>query len=227
MNHKVKKNTMKNKVFFTIDLLKGQGVPPKSGPAGVAIGAITALVPVIFVIAILGSYLNHEVLVSVKQREIVVLKEKTNKLSDAVENQRKLEQEKFQYGLCISEVNSSIDKYTQWSPVLTTLVENMPGTVVLTELSVKQDSVETEVPKPDDPTKKIKINVPVNKLSLCVSDQGQGNCDEAVRTFRDRLRSSPLLGPMLAKIDVSHRTDNLGGKDIVFYEIHCLFKPEL
>jgi Tfp pilus assembly protein PilN len=227
MNPEVKKITMKNEVLFTIDLLKGQGIPPKSGPAGMAIGAITALVPVMIVIAILGSYLNQEALVSIKQREIVILEKKIDQLSGAVESQQELEREKIHYGLCISEVNSSIGKYTQWSPVLTTLLENMPGSVVLTELSVKEDSVEKEVPKPDDPKKKIMINVPVNKLSLSVSDQGQGNCDEAVREFRDRLRSSPLLGPMLAKIDVSNRTENVEGKDITVFELSCLFKPEL
>jgi len=223
----VKNITNHSKVIFTIDLLKGQGIPPKSGPAGITIAVITAVVPVIFAIVIFGLHSHKKVIMSIQQQEVVKLEAEIAELSAAVENQKALEREKIHYGVCISEVNSSIEKCTQWSPVLTTLIDNMPGSVVLTNLKVEQDSVEKEVSKPDDPKKKIKINVPVNRLWLSVSDNGQGNCDEAVRKFRDRLRSSPLLGPMLASINVSHRTDKLEGKEIVFYEISCLFNPEL
>ena len=52
MNPEVKNITTRNEVLFTIDLLKGQGIPPKSGPAGIAIAVVTAIVPVIFVIMI-------------------------------------------------------------------------------------------------------------------------------------------------------------------------------
>ena len=226
MNSEVK-NITKNKVLFTIDLLKGQGIPPRSGPAGIAIAVVTAIVPIIFVIMIFGFRSHDQVMMSIQQQEIITLEAKTDELSNAVESQRALEMQKIHYGSCISEVNASIDKYTQWSPVLTELIENMPGSVVLAELKVVRDSVEKEVPKPDDPKKKIKIMVEVNKLVLSVSDQGQGNCDEVVRNFRDSLGSSDLLGPMLAKIDVARRTENFEGKDKVFYEISCLFKTGL
>lgn len=226
MNPEANKTTTRPETLFTIDLLKGRGIPVKSGPAGIAITAVTAIVPVILVIMIFGFRSQDKVMMSLQKQKIKSLEQKINRLSNAVENQRVLEQEKIQASQCISEVNSLIGKYTPWSPILTTIIENMPGTVVLTDLSVKLDSVEKEVPKPDEPNKKIKINVPVNKLSLTISDQGRGNCDEAVRDFQDRLRSSPVLGSMLAKIDVSQKTDNVEGKAVVSYTIDCLFKPE-
>ena len=222
----MKNITNHTNILFTIDLLKGLGIPPKSGPADITIAVITAIVPVVFAIVIFGFHSHNKVTMSIQRQEAVTLEAKTGELSGAVENQKALEMEKVYYGLCISEVNSSIEKNTQWSSVLTELIENMPGSVVLTDMKVEQDSVEKEVPKPDDPSKKIMINVPVNKLLLSVSDNGRGNCDEEVRKFRDFLRSSPLLGPMLANIDVSHRTEKLEGKIIVFYEINCLFNPE-
>lgn len=227
MNPETKKNTTSNETLFTIDLLKGQGIPPKSGPAGIAIAAVATIAPVILVIMIFGFRSHDNVMTSIQKQEVITLEEKINRLSIAVENQRALELEKVHYGICISEVKGLIDDYTQWSPVLTELIKNMPGSVILSELKVEQDSVEKEVPKPDDPEKKIKINVPVNKLVLSVSNQGRGNCDEEIRKFRDKLLSSELLRPMLAKIDVSHRTEDNDGTDTVFYEISCLFKPEI
>ena len=46
------------KTVFTIDLLKGGGVPFKSGPAGVVLAVITAAVPVVVAIT-LGLSLIH------------------------------------------------------------------------------------------------------------------------------------------------------------------------
>ena len=45
--------------MFTIDLLKGQGIPIKSRPTGIAISAAAVAVPVIIAIVMLGFYLRN------------------------------------------------------------------------------------------------------------------------------------------------------------------------
>lgn len=213
--------------MFKIDLLKGQGVPPKRGPGGIAIVAVTVTMPVIVAIAMFGSYLHSKIVVSIKQQEIVRWEAEVDKLSNAVELQKALEKEKIVYGACLSEVKSSINRHTQWSPVLTTLIKDMPESVVLTEAGVEYDSVKRQVPKKDDPKKMIEIDVPVKTLRLRVCGGPRGNCDEAVKAFRDRLRSSALLGPRLENIGVSQKSETLEGRDVVSYEINCVFKPGL
>jgi len=108
-----------------------------------------------------------------------------------------------------------------------TLVENIPDSVVLTSLEVKQRSVKRKVPQKDDPKKMINISVPVRTLHISVCGSPQINCDEAVRDFGDRLRSSALLGPKLEDIRVSQGFDTLQNQDVVSYEIDCIFKPGL
>jgi len=130
------KNRAKNNVF-TIDLLNGQGVPFRNGPVDIALAVISAAVPIVIAIVIVGLYTHNKITVSQKQKEITTLAEKIDGFSDAVEQQKKLEMEKIHYGVCLSEVKSSIEKFSQWSPVLTTLVENMPNSVVLTKLEVE------------------------------------------------------------------------------------------
>ena len=213
--------------MFTIDLLKGQGIPMKSSPGGIAIAAVTVAVPMTIAIIMFGFYLNNMTHVSIKEQEIVRCQAEIDKLSGAVELQDSLEKEKIVYGNCLSEVKSSISKYIQWSPVLVTIVENMPDSVRLTALELKQNSVRKKVPKKDNPEEMIEKNVPVRILQMSVSGSPGYDCDKVVRDFRNHLRSSAFLGPKLEDIEVSQESEKLEGRDVASYEIECVFKTRL
>ena len=75
--------------------------------------------------------------------------------------------------------------------------------------------------------KKVKIDVPVTKLILLVSNQGQGDSDEEVKSFRDRLYASSVLGSKLQDIAFSRSSEKNDGKEKVSYQIECMFKTEL
>ena len=212
---------------FKIDLLKWQGVPFRNGPVDIALAVVSVVVPIVLVITIVGLYMHNKVVISQKQKEITTLTGKTDKLSDAVEQQKRLEMEKIHYGVCLSEVKSSIEKFSQWSPILTTLVENMPNSVVLTKLEVEQDTVKKKVPGKDDPDIMEEIDTFVTTMRVTVSDSSLSNSDEAVKEFRDYLCSSALLGPRLDKVGVSKESGTLEGEDVVYYLIDCVFKAEL
>jgi hypothetical protein len=212
------------KTTFTIDLLKGEGIPFRSGPAGVAFAVITAVVPIVIAIAFGGTYFHNNVIIALKAKEIAAMEKKIDGLSDAIEQQKALEREKLHYDICLSEVQSTLGKFNQWSPVLTTLVENMPHSVILTELEVKQDTVKKKVPKKDDPSKMVEISVPVTTMRVTVSDSSRTDSDLAVKEFRDHLCSSEVLGPNLEKVDVSKESGTLDGQDIVYYMIDCVFR---
>lgn len=211
--------------MFTIDLLKGQAVPLKSKPGSLAIIVISAAIPIAIAAGMLSFYQRNKIVVSMKEQEIAKCQAEIDKLSDAVELQKALEKKKTTYGSCLSEVRSSIKRHTQWSPVLTTLMENIPDSVVLNTLAVDHDTVKRKVPKEDDPDKMVDIDVLVRILRLSVSGGQQTNSDEAVRDFRDRIRTSAFLGPRLEKIGVSQKSETLDGQDVVSYEISCVLKP--
>lgn len=212
--------------MFTIDLLKGQCIPIKSRPESVAVTAVTFAVPVIIAIVMFGFYLSNGVVISVQKQRIVNYEANIDKLSDATELQKSFEQEKKAIGSCLSEVSSAIGRHTQWSPILVTMVKNMPDSMVLTKLEVKEHSVRRKVPKRNDPGKMVDISVPVRTLQMSISGSPQYDCDRAVRDFRNSLRSSSLLGPKLEDIRVSQKSDTLEGQSVVSYEIDCIFKPE-
>lgn len=211
--------------MFTIDLLKGRGVPRKSSAGSVATVAAAAFVPVVIAIAMFGLYMRNKVVISVQASTITNYEAKTRKLSDAVKQQKAFEEEIKTYNNYLTEVSNNLDRHTQWSPVLVTVVENLPDSVVLTSLEVKQRSVRQKVPKKDDPKIMIDISVPVRNLLMTVSGMPESNSDEEIREFSDQLRSSDLLGPKLENVRISQGVGKLGNKEIVSYQINCMFKP--
>ena len=211
--------------MYTIDLLKGQAIPLKSKPGSFAIIVISAAIPVTIAVGMLSIYQRNTIVVSAKAQEITKCQEEIDKLSDAVELQKALEKKKTAYSTCLSEVNSAIKSHTQWSPVLTTLMENIPDSVVLNTLAVEHETVKKKVPKEDNPKKMVDIDVLVRIVRLTVSGGQKSNCDDAVRDFRDRIQASAFLGPKLEKIEVSQESETLDGQDVVSYEISCVLKP--
>ena len=213
--------------MFTIDLLNGQGIPKRSRPAGMAVAAITIAVPAIAAIAMFTCYLHNATVMSIKKQAIAGYQAKLNKLSDAVKMYKSLEQEKSLYMSCLSEVKSSIVNHTQWSGILTTIVENLPDAVVLTKLEVTQQHAKRKVPKKDDPKKTIDVTVPIKTLKMNLAANPGSNCDEAVRDFRNRLLNLPALQQMLKSINVSQTSGTLGDRQVICYEIDCIFNPPL
>jgi Tfp pilus assembly protein PilN len=213
--------------MFTIDLLKGRGIPAKSRPRNIVVAAVTVMVPIIIAIAMFGFFLHNRIIISIKKNTIGNYETRISRLSDAIEMQKSLEEEKNAYGNCLSEVSSSLARHTQWSPVLVTLVKNMPESVILTALNVKQRSTRIKVRKKNDPTKMIDVFVPVRTLQMTVAGRPQYNCDEAIRDFSELLRSSSLLGPKLENIRISQGLSKLKDQEVVSYQIDCIFKPGL
>jgi len=229
--------------MFTIDLLKGQGIPIKSRPGGMAISGVSIAVPLIIATIMFSSYVRNRIIISIQKRGITSFKTRTEKLSDVINQHKSLEKEKSLYNSCLSELRSSISRHTQWSPILVTIVQNVPDQVILTGLEVKRRFIRRKIPQTcgelaeskDDSKKQVEgprsagthINVPVSTLTLTVVAVPQSDCDQAVRDFRQRLLNSDLLGPKLENINVSQDSDTFDGQNVVSYQIDCLFKPAL
>jgi len=213
--------------MFTIDLLKGQGVPIRSGPEGIVVVAVTLVVPVVVAIVMLGCYLRSSIVMSIQKQDILNYETKIEELVDAVQLQKSFEQEKSQINNCLSEVASSIGNHTQWSPIVAEVVKNMPDSMCMTKLRIERRFVKKQVPSKDNPLNMVEITVPARTLQIGVCALLHSDSSVAIRDFRDSLRASPLLQPELENIRVSQKAGKLDDKDVVSYEINCDFKEGL
>ncbi len=214
--------------MFTIDLLKGQGLPVRTRPQGVAIFVTTFTVPVLVAILMVGYHVRNGVIISIQKQKVATFEAQTRRLADALKLKESCEKDKSAINSCLMDVSTSIRRHIQWSPVLVTLAENLPDSVVLTSLEVKQHSIRRKVAVKGDPEKKVDTSVPVRTLKMRVNGNPSYNCDLEVRAFRDRLRASKVLGQMLEDVVIaSQGHETLDGHDVVCYDMECVFKPEL
>jgi len=213
--------------MFTIDLLKGAGLPEKGKARNMALAAAASAVPLVAAIAMFSVYLQGEIDISIQSGKIARWKASTDTLSDAVARQKELEREKALYGAYTAEVEDAMGRHTQWSPILATVASNMPESVVLTALEVKKHAVRMKVTTKEDPEKTRDVSVPVPTLRMNLAATPQPDGDKDVKDFRSRLLASALLGSRLEDITVSQKADKLNGLEVVSYEINCLFKPKL
>ena len=220
-------NNKTNTTMFTIDMLKGKALPIKIKPFGIVMAVVTSAIPVLIIVIIIGLHIHSRVITSIKANELDAMEAKVENLSDAVTLQKSLEKQKMYFTVCISEIKSTINKFTQWSPILTALVENMPNSVVLTDLEIKHKSTRIKVPDKNDPTKLVDKDIPVTTIRLIVSDIQQSNNDKAVQDFKDSICSSSVIGPRLDKITVSRESEIGRERNVVKYMIDCVFKAQI
>jgi Tfp pilus assembly protein PilN len=212
--------------MFTIDLLKGQGRPVRTKPQGVALFVTTFAVPVLVAILTVGYYVRNEVIISVQKQNITSFEAQTQRLADDWKLKESAEKEKSAVNKCLADVSTSIHRHVQWSPVLVAVVENLPDSVVLKGLEIRQQTLEREATVKSDSDKKTDTSIRVRTLKMRVSGNPNYDCDLEVRKFRDRLRTSDFLGPKLKDIViVSQGHDVLDGRDVITYDIDCVFKP--
>jgi len=212
--------------MFTIDLLKGRGKPLQRKPQYLVISAVTFLVPVVIAIIMLGCYLSTSMAMTIQKEELNNYQSKIDNLAEAVAAYRAFEKEKNSIEGCLAEVPKSIGQYTQWSPVLVEIVKNIPGSVVLTRLEVRERAIRKKIPKKNKPGEMTDTIVSVRTLRIDICGSPDADCDQAVKDFRQALRYSALLGPRLEDVIVSQKHDKLKGSEVVSYTIECVFKAE-
>jgi len=213
--------------MFTIDLLNGRGIPIKRKPEAVFAAATASIVPAVLAITLLSIFLINRVQTSIAHRQIAHYENEISQLSDALQLKESYENQKSEIKNTLSEVSSSIFRHAQWSPVLVAIVKNIPDSMILSELAVKQRFTRKKIPQKGDPEQKIDISVPLRTLHINLTGDASRNFDKEVRAFRDRLWELDSLKSKLENIRVSQEYDTTDDHNTVSYQIDCVFKPAL
>ena len=213
--------------MFTIDLLKGQGVPIRTKPQGVAIFVATFAVPALVAILMAGYYFQKKVVIEVTKQKIADYENQTKQLADAIKLKESFEKDKSSVNACMADISSILKGHFQWTPVLVDIAKNLPDSVIITNLEVKRSTVKKK-PDKNQKDKKGDTSVSIRTLKMRVAAKPAAASDLEVRVFRDKLRSSDVIGTRIDDIIIASQVrDTLDGQDVICYDIDCLFKPGL
>jgi len=210
--------------MFTIDLLKGQGIPARSRPEGIIATAVTVVFPVVIAITMLGIYLSNRVVINIQERELAGYEKKIAGLSEAMRAHKSYEQQK---GTIRQRISEAIETHEQWSDILVTVVENMPDSLVLERMAVESRTTKVKVQDKKNPKKKSDKSVSIRTLYMTLGGAAGEASDREVQAFRDKLRVSSVLGPKLEDVPVSQQVGMVDDREVITYEMKCIFRPQI
>ncbi len=197
--------------MHNIDLLKGQGIPPKATTSGIIILTVMVVVPILVAAGMLDWYLQTRIDVGMMQQKIVTARETIAAHTSDVKQKRSLEQEIKLVNSKLSEVSRTLDIFVQWTPVLVTLVENMPGPMIMRDLTALSQSTRRTARRNTDPNKPLIIPIPERRLVMNISGSKPGSYYQTVRKYQEHLNNSTVLKPKIK--DIVPSTEAATGND--------------
>ncbi len=210
--------------MHTIDLLRGEGIPPKATFGTVCLAGLIVAVPFLAGAAMAGWFVQNLITVGIDQRAIARAEQTIERYKGDLAAKEKMEQRQAGVNVKLAEVKSCLDGYVQWSPVLATLAENMPEGMVMSRLAAETRQSRQTVTKPNDPNRPANVTINKRVLVLELAGIAGGNYDTAVRAYGDRLKNSAALGPRLESVVPSQKPGEFGDAKTVIHTMELVFK---
>jgi hypothetical protein len=206
--------------MHTIDLLRGQGIPAKTTLGSLLMIIVIIAVPILAAAWMVDRYIQDETDIGIKLQAISKQQETIEQFADAVKLKETVLNQQKAMSSKLSEVSSYIGRHIQWSPVLITLVENMPRGMVMNALRADSTIERQRAAGENEPKATIK-----RKLVIDISGTERRDYNDDIDKYSKRLKSSPELGPKLEKIEFAQKPGTSGDINTVSYTMNLMFKP--
>jgi len=211
--------------MFTIDLLKGKGVPVQLKPAMIAIGSIPFVVPVLAAVVLVCFYGGTFMRIASARSEIAPLDKKILEHLPEVKFARKINTGISNTNKDLNEVAVAIKQFCQFSGILETLSEELPDSILFKEIKITGVKKKMKLPDPKDSSKKIERRFMKRIMRIDVCGIPSRRTDVAVREYIKWLQEPKALGSLIERIGiVSEEDGKLNEKAVTLYGIECRFK---
>ncbi|MBN2511560.1 MAG: hypothetical protein JXB18_01355 [Sedimentisphaerales bacterium] len=213
-------------MMFTIDLLKGAGLPKKSRPIVVAIAMVPLLIPLMGTVVLAACWQHNRTLMQTQQKIIDDNQVKINASADDLTYYTQANSRIFALRQQLEDVDLGLQYRIQISDILKALTESLPDNLVLTRLDLNRTDQQKK--ETDQATGNVKQTLVIQrKLRLEVGGVFQDQIDASAEEYIQKLRSNESLSDTIETIQIVARNNgHLDGQNCAFYEIECLLKEQ-
>jgi hypothetical protein len=212
--------------MFSIDLLKGKGLPQKTNLKRAALKAAVLLVPVLAVTAFAVSYEHDRVRLQSQKAALQSHQQEIERYADDVAEYNRMEGQIRALTKCLNEISTSLTYRIQISDMLVDMIGALPESIFMYEMKLDRNSVIEKLQSEGAAEPKQRLIVR-RKLNLVVCGYDAQRSDPAVQDYIDRLKQAPRLRAVMEQIKPTARQQGqVDGKDAVYYEIECVLKEQ-
>ncbi len=212
--------------MFSIDLLKGKGLPETIDLKRSALKALPILIPVLAVTLFASAYQHDRALLrdqrqilSSNQQQLALHTEdiaEYNKINSKIKGMQK----------CLNDISKAMTYRVQVSEVFVELSQALPENIFVYEINLDRKSVQEKIQNPDsgEVTQRLVVR---RKLNLVLCGYDADRSDAAVQEYVNALKQSPLLAKIFLEIKPSARQQGeVEGRPAIYYEIECILREQ-
>ncbi|MEN6307429.1 MAG: hypothetical protein ABFD91_06700 [Anaerohalosphaeraceae bacterium] len=212
--------------MFTIDLLKGSGLPKKSRPVVVALAMVPLLIPLMGSVVLAACWQHNRTLMQTQQKVIDDNCLKIETAADDLAYYTQTNHQIFALQQQLDDVDSGLRYRMQMSELLVTITESLPENLVLTKLDlVRTDQQKKETEQTTGNARQVLVIQRMIRLN--VGGAANSDTDTAAEQYIQKLQSSKSLKNVVNDIRIVARNNGqIEGRPCAFYEIECLLKEQ-
>jgi len=210
--------------MYQINMLKGSQLPEKYWPS-ILLAGIAFVVPIALAFVISIAYFNDKAALVTQDEKLSDYEFQLREMEDAKKRVDSVVLAIQKKTSSLSDVEEVLGRHIQWSDILIAISENLSDTLVVDKLDVMQRKVTRTVDKRYGDKKKITISIPARTLVISLYSVSVEGDDVAVRNLQRNLIEAEAFQRCVKDVVIAVREpDNIEGKEVVRYELNCIFK---
>jgi hypothetical protein len=212
--------------MFSIDLLKGKGLPEQVDLKRSALKALPIVIPVLALTLFASAYQRDKALLA-HQRETFKRNQQQLELhADDVAQYKKINATIRDMEKCLGDISKAMTYRIQVSEILVELVQTLPESIFVYEMNLDRNAVREKIQLPDSGEVKQQLKVR-RKLELVLCGYDSDRSDAAVQKYVHALQQSPVLAEVFSEIKPPARQQGeVDGRGAVYYEIECILREQ-
>jgi hypothetical protein len=116
------------------------------------------IVPGIILLVLIGQFFITKVKIPTIKSQIKYVNGQIEASQDYIDEYNKITNQKKFFNDCMGELAFAVNRQTAWTPILSKVVFNMPGQLVMEEMSAVSKSFTERVPSKDDKDKMVSVS---------------------------------------------------------------------
>ncbi|MHC4855068.1 MAG: hypothetical protein ACYS72_01530 [Planctomycetota bacterium] len=212
--------------MFSIDLLKGKGLPQKLDVRKSALKAVPILIPLLAMGVFAASYQRNASMLRAQRQALAGNQRQIAQYTKDVMEYNKIDTQIKGLEKCLNDISKALSYRIQVSDLLTELVQALPESIFIYEMNMSRNAVNEKIQQENSAEVKQRLVVRRHlKLVLCGYDPEKS--DVAVQDYVSELEKSPLLTGLFVEMKPSARQQGeVDGRPAIYYEIDCVLREQ-